>query len=87
MIKDPGQTIHDTVIGSVSSLDDHPFVCVSCGEEFECINDVIDHLLTRHEYILVKHNRRAMTFNSFMDMMGKEMADSLRMAGLDEQEI
>jgi hypothetical protein len=81
MNNEPSEIIHTVVVKTCEELPKKSFMCVQCGEQFDCIKEIEDHVLMVHDFVLVNVDGKWVTYSEFMDVMGQRMAMNILKGG------
>jgi len=77
-MNDPKDLINNVASVVSSELNEHPFLCVTCGSTFDCLEDVIFHILSEHEMVMcMMANGKLISYNDFLEMLSRQMIDTI----------
>jgi hypothetical protein len=75
----PKDLIKDVANGLLEDLDEvAPFMCIQCGASFACLDDIIYHILTSHDFIMCKlATGKLITYPEFLKILSGRMVSSV----------
>ena len=79
ILEDPKEVLSKATESALSELDSNtPFLCVECGVQGDCIEDIVFHLLTEHNYVMCqKKDGKLIDYREFLEMVSSQMVKDL----------
>ena len=85
---EPNEILHEAALDAQLELTETPFLCIQCGQKFDCIDDVEFHVLMEHNFIMCQtKSGKLISYGDLLGYVAVNMTDGIVQEALNDEKI